>query len=100
MTWSSRADIGGGPPLGVNCGVASIIAVRDNPYRRKIVLVNDSDTVIYVSKFDVAVINAGIRLNANGGAVVDEPDQKGYIYTGPWSAISTAATKRLCIQEN
>jgi hypothetical protein len=100
MTLRPRNDIGGGPPLGVNVGVASQIVVRDNQYRRKVTLVNDSANIIYVAKSDFAVLNAGVRLNANGGAIVDEPDQTGYIYTGPWSAICAVATQRLCIQEN
>ena len=100
MTWQKRADIGGGPPRGIDCGLASLQVARDNPYRRKMTLVNDSVTVIYVAKSDTAILNAGIRLNANGGAIVDEPDQTGYIYTGPWSAITTVAAQRLCVQEN
>lgn len=90
---------GGGPPLSVTVGTNTGIGIRDNQNRRKVTLTNDSDTVIYASKFDQAVLNAGIRLNANGGGFIDEPDPYGYIYTGPWSFISSAANKNLCFIE-
>lgn len=97
---AGRTDVGGGPPRAYACGVASINVGRDDPYRRKITFTNDSDTIIYLAKSDQAVLNAGIRLNANGGSLIDEPDTKGYIYTGIWSAITSLANKNLCVQEN
>lgn len=91
---------GGGPPGSVTVGTTSVRVAGSNMYRKKMTLTNDSDTVIYVAKANDAVLNKGIRLNANGGSVVDEPDLQNYLYTGPWAAISSAATKNLCVQEN
>jgi len=52
----------------VNVGVATtqILAANDN--RKYAAIVNDSDTTIYLALGANAVLNQGIRLNANGGA--------------------------------
>jgi hypothetical protein len=94
------SDRGGGPPLNVTVGVVSVQAIRENPRRRRLIFTNDSDTVIYLARYQRAVLNAGIRLNANGGGFVDEPDNTGYMYTGPWHTISSAANKNLCVSED
>lgn len=91
---------GGGPPGNATAGVASSIAVQAFTGRKKIVFVNDSDTDIYLAKGELARLNAGIRLNAGGGSYEDVRDPFGYIYLGPWAAISSAANKNLCIQED
>ena len=44
-------------------------ALEVNPSRVYALLVNDSDTVMYVNIGATAVINTGIRLNANGGSL-------------------------------
>lgn len=89
----------GAPPVSVATGTTSILVARANQARMKMILINDSDTTIYITRGDFARLNAGIRLNANGGSLVDEPDSLGRIYTGPWSAISSAASKNLCVSE-
>ena len=93
-------ELGGAPPLAATVGTTSVIVLRSNPTRKKVVFINDSDTAIYLARSQTAVVNAGIRLNATGGAFVDEPDVYGRMYTGEWSAISSAATKNLCISED
>lgn len=93
-------ELGGSAPFNATVGVASAVVVLPVNRRSKIVFTNDSDTVIYLARADQARINAGIRLNAAGGSFVDEPDTFGRIYCGPWSAISTAATKNLCISQD
>jgi len=44
----------------------TIRAANDN--RKYMLIVNDSDTVIYLALGAAASVNSGIRLNANGGA--------------------------------
>lgn len=96
-----ESNEGGHTPAYLGVTAASQNIVRANKNRKKITLVNDSANVIYVAKADTAILNAGIRLNANGGSVVDEPDQTGYLYTGPWAAIAgVAGPSNLCVQEN
>lgn len=104
--WPTGAGPGTGgpsaiPPSGrsVSVGTTSVSAAPDRPTRKKIAFTNDSDTVIYLVKGTLALINSSLRLNADGGALVDEPDTKGYFYTGPWAAISSAASKVLLISE-
>ncbi len=46
---------------------ASGVALTANASRNYILLVNDSDTVMYIKVGATAVANQGIRLNANGG---------------------------------
>jgi len=90
---------GGRPGSSATVGTASSVVLKANGYRKRVCFVNDSDTAIYLSKSDVATVNNGIRLNAEGGSYNDKPDRDGYIYVGPYSAISSAANKNLCIQE-
>lgn len=50
-------------------GAGSILALAANAARKGFLLVNDSDTVMYVNVVGgAAVVNQGIRINANGGS--------------------------------
>jgi len=106
MVYHAPADmryfppLGGGPPLSATVGVASSVVVQAAPGRKQLTLTNDSDTIIYVSRGDEARLNAGLRLNANGGTLTDSVDALGRIYNGPWSAISSVAAKILLISED
>jgi len=62
--------------------------------RRKILFCNISDAQITIAQDSVAVINQGIVLESKG-AFDDEPDAKGYMYQGAYSAISAAGSKIL-----
>jgi len=73
-------------------GVASSV-VSAAKGRLSIILINDSDTVVYLAKGDTAVVGSGIRLNASGGAATIED------WDGAIAAISTGAAKNLCICE-
>ena len=93
-------DIGGASPSFATVGVASAVAVPQNPRRKKVVLTNDSVNIIYLARGETAYLNRGPRLNANGGALTDEPDIYGRIYTGPWAAIATGAGSNLTFSED
>lgn len=47
---------------------ASQVVVPANANRQYLLLINDSDTVIYLNLNGAAAANSGIRLNANGGS--------------------------------
>lgn len=81
-------------------GVASGVVLEANNFRKEAILVNDSNTTIFLAKGPIAALNAGIRLNANGGSYVCEPSTTGRMYTGPISAISSVAAKNLCYTED
>ena len=65
-------------PATVNCAVTSTTALAaPTVYQmpRNVILQNDSDTDIYLNVAGgAAVVNAGVRLNANGGTWTMEPD--------------------------
>ncbi len=77
----------------VDVGSGSTPVLSANANRKKMILVNDSNETIYVNFSATAVLNEGIRLNANGGNVVDD------IYTGAVSAISASGSKNLTVTE-
>lgn len=49
---------------------------------------NDSDTTIYLALSEAAAVNAGIRLNAGGGAFEINANNR---FTGAVNAIAAAA---------
>ena len=60
-------------------GDTAVIAA--NPNRRYLLLVNDSDTVVYLRlQAGAAAVNSGVRLNASGGSYELTPASG--IYTG------------------
>lgn len=87
-------------PGAVAVGVTSVIVLQRQPFRKEATFTNDSDTVIFLAKGSLATLNAGIRLNANGGLADILPDTTGRIYVGPISAICSLAAKNLCFTED
>lgn len=77
----------------VTVGATSTVVLAANGNRREVIFVNDSDETIYLSRRNTAVMNAGIRLNANGGALIDDH------YTGEYYAICTSGSKNLTFSE-
>lgn len=74
-------------------GVTSVLALAANDARLSSTFTNDSNKTIYLSKGQAAVVGSGIRLNSSGGALIID-DYAGDIY-----AISTEASKNLCVNE-
>jgi len=94
-------EYGGSRAGAASVGVASAEAVPHNSIRKMLILVNDSDSPIYIHKGDgPAVVNACPRLNANGGSCTIEPDIYGRMWRGPIQAISTGAAKILTWEED
>ena len=65
---------------------ASGIALAANANRLYALLINDSDTVIYIKLGATAVANQGIRLSAGGGSY-EMSKKLGNLYTGVINAI-------------
>ena len=80
----------------VTVGTASTLVVAANPKRTDLVLVNDSDEAIYITRGNDAVMNEGIRLNATGGSYEINADN---IYLGAIYAICTSGSKNLTVSE-
>jgi len=84
--------MGGAPPLFATViGGQTNLIVPECLTRKRIVIVNTSNDDLYLAMADEAVWGSGIVLKALGGTLVDEPDNAGRMYTGPWSATHNAA---------
>lgn len=83
---------------GQQAGVTTTLLVQPRAERKRVTFINDGATIVYLAKGEHAALNSGIRLNANGGSIVDESDPLGYMYVGPWSGISSVACN-VCIVE-
>ncbi len=91
--------VGGSLSTGPTLSIVSALILREKPQRTGFTLVNDSTTVIYISKIEPAVVNTGIRLNPGGGSYVN-PDPAGRVWKGPIYAVALAGTPVLCITED
>ncbi len=69
-----------------------------NPERVYALIVNDSDTIVYLGLGVAAAMNEGIRLNAAGGSY-EMSERLGNLFTGAVNAISSAAGKKLLVTE-
>jgi hypothetical protein len=64
------AEAAGQTPVGITVTAASTQILAANASRKVAVIVNDSDTVVYLAIGQAAQANKGIRLNANGGVII------------------------------
>ena len=64
-----------------------------NSDRYSAIIVNDSNEIVYLSYTGSAALNSGIRLNPNGGTVVED------IYTGYIAGICVSAGKVVTVTE-
>ena len=84
----------------VSVGNTSTEVIAGSSGRQMLMLSNDSDETIYLAVGAAAVLNKGIRLNANGGSVTFEANSLiGPVLTKTINAICTTGTKNLCIFE-
>lgn len=74
-------------------GTSSTSVLASNANRKELTVVNDSANTIYLSLSGTAVLNEGIRLNANGGSYTNTN------YTGAVTAISSVADSNLTTLE-
>jgi len=77
---------------------ASQAALAANVNRRYAIFINDSDTIIYLKLGAAAVVNQGIRLNANGGSY-EISATIGNLTVGAVNAITSVDGKNLLIAE-
>lgn len=81
-------------PTKVSVGSSDTTVLTSSATRKFAVFVNDSDEVIYLSLSATAVMNEGIRLNANGGSYEINLMN---LYTGEVSGICTSGGKNLTV---
>lgn len=82
----------------VTIGATSTEVRPANENRRYLLLVNDSDAVLYIKFGAAAVMNQGIRINANGGSL-ELSEIMGNMYHGAINGISQAGSKVLLVTE-
>ncbi len=75
---------------------ASTEVLAANPRRANAVFVNDSNQPIYLAGGNAAVLNAGIRLNANGGSY---EINRNNLFLGVINAIAVGGDKNLVWSE-
>ena len=83
----------------VSVGATSTAVLDPDSHRQRVYLVNISNERIDISPGGLAEAGAGISLGANGGSFTDEPDAKGYIYKGLYTAICASGAKILAVTE-
>jgi len=73
-----------------------VVALSGANGPNKILVTNDSANTIYLAINEPAVINSGIRLNANGGAMVLDIEKTSADIPNRINAISAVAASNLC----
>lgn len=79
-------------------GVISTVVLVANASRKYALLVNDSDTTVYIKIGSAASLNSGIRINPNGGSY-EMSAIYGNLDTRVINAISSVAGKLLLVTE-
>lgn len=93
LTGSSVATSANGK---VSIGSSSTSVLSANSNRKFAIFINDSNEIIYLNLSDTAVMNEGVRLNANGGSI---ELTKPFLYTGAVTAICASGSKNLTVVE-
>jgi len=75
---------------------ATTVVLAANPLRHDAVFVNDSNKPIYLARGNDAVLNQGIRLNAEGGSYEINRDN---LFRGAINAIAEGGAKNLTVSE-
>lgn len=82
----------------VTVGVTTGAVLAANTNRKYAILINDSDTAIYINIGAAAVLNTGIRIEANGGSY-ELSARNGNLSSAAINAISAAGSKILLVTE-
>lgn len=96
--WAPKREKSAIAHTAATIGVASGAALAANANRKYALLVNDSDTAIYIKIGSAAVVSEGIRLNAQGGSY-EMSAAYGNLDTRAINAISSDAGQTLLVTE-
>ena len=100
MVQGRYAELGGSRFGFTTAGLTDVMVVRFNPQRRKLIIVNDSTSTIYLVKGEgPAALNRGITLLPAGVWII-EPDSQGYLWKGEVHCICVAAGQNLTWTED
>ena len=81
---------------GVNAATSSGTALASNSNRLYALIINDSDTVVYLALGATAVANTGIRINGGGGAY-EMSSYLGNLYTGAINCIHDGSGSKVLL---
>jgi hypothetical protein len=87
-------DFSSGTSGNKSIGATTTEVVAANEARKYLILVNDSNEAIYLSLGSAAVMNKGIRLNANGGSLEIAGEHP---FRGAINGICTSGGKNACV---
>ncbi len=79
-------------------GVSTGVVLAASEARVYALFINDSDTTVYLRFGEAAILNEGIRVNANGGSW-SMSQKSGDLYLGAVNGISAMASKNLLVLE-
>jgi hypothetical protein len=82
----------------VAVGIATTEILPANVNRKYAIIINDSDTIIYLGTGEAAVLNQGIRINPNGGSY-EMSTANGNLTLGAINGISSVAGKNVLPSE-
>jgi hypothetical protein len=80
----------------VNVATATTAIIAANANRKYLLLVNDSDTPIWIKLGANAVANQGIRINANGGSY-EMSAKQGNLYLGAVNGIHASTGNKVML---
>lgn len=80
-------------------GNASSLVVEANPYRRHLLIINDSDETIYITHLVPAQIHFGMRVERNGGRMEFSQDKNNVCAHAIYAIQAKPQSKRLLITE-
>ena len=88
-------NVGTPTPSSISVGVTSTAVVTPGANAKFLLLINDSANTIYLNiSGGAAVLNAGVRLNANGGSILFDR----YVPSAAITAISSVAASNLLVE--
>lgn len=93
ITATPEKGTSAGTSTGISVGSSSTTILASNASRKEAIIVNDSNETIYLKFGSGAALNSGVRLNANGGTLVEN------VYTGIITGISTSGSKNVTVTE-
>jgi hypothetical protein len=96
--WAPKREKSAIANTAATIGAATGVALAANANRKYALLVNDSDSAIYLNIGAAAALNSGIRLNAQGGSY-EMSAAYGNLDTRAINAISSGAGKILLVTE-
>jgi hypothetical protein len=73
--------------------------VKADPKRNFLLVMNLSDTAVFIGSAETLTTGNGLRLNPHGGSVAYDERTHGRFPKNRWNVVSSADTKAVLVQE-